>query len=228
MKEIKIDMLPHDEFQCDLLADDVDNMEVTGFIPEESDSDSTQLKDISLLIIELKDIIIKLLRQENHLLHFQKDKLNESIMSKLEKHTFEISDGIKHEDKIMDGQKVSEVDIMRVVEETINRFLEYLLACKRCLIFIEKVHKADGKELISDISTSIENLSNSVSKFKEHFFPCSASVRVFDKCESLLEHDLEITNDNFMNMIDSFLTAIEDLTFSYRELESVLVNFIHC
>lgn len=105
-------MLPNDEFQCDLLSDDLENMEVTGFIPDETDSDSTRKKNISSLIIELKGIIIKLLRQENHLLHFQKDKLNESFMSILQKHTFESSDGIKHEDKIIDGQKVSEVDIM--------------------------------------------------------------------------------------------------------------------
>lgn len=213
-------MLPHDEFQCDLLASDVE-MEVTVFIPDESDSESIQVKDILLLKIELQAIIIKILRLENHLLHFQKNKMNES-MSTLGNPTFETSDGIKLAGKIIDGLKVSEV-----VEETINNFLKYILAYKRCVNFIKKIHKAGGKELNGNILTSIEKLTNSVSKFKEHFFSYCASIRAFDKCESFLEHDLEITNGIILNMIDSLLTTIEDLTFSYRELDSVLVNFIH-
>lgn len=213
-------MLPHDEFQCDLLAGDVEKLEETCFIPDESDSDSTQEKNISSLIIELQGIVIKLLRQEKRLLLFKKDKLKDSL-SMFKEHSFETSDGIKLEGKNIDGLKVSEV-----VEETIKNFLKYILAYRRCVVFIKKVHNADGKELIGNISTSIEKLSNSVSKFKEHFSYC-ASIRAFDKCESFLEHDLEITNGIILNMIDSLLTSIEDLTFSYRELDSVLVTFIH-
>lgn len=228
---MKIDMPAYDEFQSDLLSDSDQNYEVIVTILDNRNSSVMQDKDILLNVTELQEITIKLLQQKFQLLHTKNDKQDGCFTNVLEENILETSDGIKRDVKVTDLRKGSEVATKKVLEETADSFLEYIQAYKRCIRFIETFHNVVEKQEIANISESIEKLSNSVSKFKEHFLSYSASIRASRKasgeCESLLKHDLKFTNEDFNIMIDLLIIAIENAAFAYSEVKSVIVDIIY-